>query len=288
MGLSVRCECGREMPVHAGQAGTEITCSCGTTVRVPLLSELRHQAGEEDDALGLAEAVHAMMTDDPAPERTAPLRVRLVKILLGVFLVFTLIGLARLIIAYEVRRLQLGRVRAPEEEGEPSQHASAADLAKLRELARLYEESKQQSWQVIEPFNAYQAGEIHADELVRAVAKPAGSLVKKYVRMLEIAQSLEDQTEQRKVLIEFSTLVLLRHRGFTTMVEGIGEDDPAKIEAGRRLFEDARRDLLKLAIERLPQDSEEREMLRKLLEAYEASQVSRSPRPDTVVRIASS
>jgi tetratricopeptide (TPR) repeat protein len=41
MPYSLRCTCGRELPFHAGQAGTEIACACGMLASVPSLSEIR-------------------------------------------------------------------------------------------------------------------------------------------------------------------------------------------------------------------------------------------------------
>jgi hypothetical protein len=40
------CKCGRHIPVEERQAGTEVTCvSCGMTIPVPALSELRGMPG---------------------------------------------------------------------------------------------------------------------------------------------------------------------------------------------------------------------------------------------------
>ena len=41
MGFSIRCTCGRDVPFHAGQAGTEVACPCGLVVPVPSLGEIR-------------------------------------------------------------------------------------------------------------------------------------------------------------------------------------------------------------------------------------------------------
>jgi hypothetical protein len=46
MAYTVRCLCGNQLEVTAGQAGTQVACTCGKTVTVPRLSELRSQAGE--------------------------------------------------------------------------------------------------------------------------------------------------------------------------------------------------------------------------------------------------
>lgn len=49
MPYSVRCSCGKDVEVTAGQAGTDVACACGNTITVPRLSELRSQAGESAD-----------------------------------------------------------------------------------------------------------------------------------------------------------------------------------------------------------------------------------------------
>ncbi len=46
MGYSVRCECGKTLPVVTGQAGTLIRCGCSRSVEVPPLRELRISAGQ--------------------------------------------------------------------------------------------------------------------------------------------------------------------------------------------------------------------------------------------------
>jgi hypothetical protein len=45
MQLHVPCECGEDVPVTEGEAGSRISCCCGRTVVVPSLRELRRQAG---------------------------------------------------------------------------------------------------------------------------------------------------------------------------------------------------------------------------------------------------
>src|SRR5262245_55808052 len=46
MPYSIRCQCGNQLEVTAGQAGSQVACPCGKTIDVPRLSELRSQAGE--------------------------------------------------------------------------------------------------------------------------------------------------------------------------------------------------------------------------------------------------
>lgn len=42
----VKCECGNEYPVTAGQAGSSFPCACGRTVQVPSLGTLKRSVGE--------------------------------------------------------------------------------------------------------------------------------------------------------------------------------------------------------------------------------------------------
>lgn len=272
MAMSVKCPCGRAIPVSAGQAGAEVVCSCGQAVRVPLLTELRRASGEASDPSELAQALHAMLTDDPAPKPMPRLGIRVAKALLGVFLVFVLIGIAQLIIAFEARRLQTGQV-APSgrDDIESSEESAGADLAKIREFVRIYAESKEESWAIVEPLNAYFAGEIDADQLVHAVAEPAESVHKKYTRMMAIARSLGHETSNREALVELSRLVISRHRGLMMMLEAIANDDSAKTEVARRIMRDAQLDILRLSADNLPDDSEEAQRLRDLLQAQEGS-----------------
>src|SRR4051794_16324294 len=46
MAYSVRCECGKTHPVSAAHCGTTWACTCGRTITVPSLSQLRAEAGE--------------------------------------------------------------------------------------------------------------------------------------------------------------------------------------------------------------------------------------------------
>lgn len=49
MGLTytVNCDCGKPISVTSASAGSSITCECGAEVKVPGLSQLRRQAGQE-------------------------------------------------------------------------------------------------------------------------------------------------------------------------------------------------------------------------------------------------
>jgi hypothetical protein len=46
----VECSCGNKLPVEMGQAGGQITCSCGNLVDVPPLRKLRHLPPAETEA----------------------------------------------------------------------------------------------------------------------------------------------------------------------------------------------------------------------------------------------
>jgi len=50
MAFSIRCTCGREIPLHAGQAGTQLHCECGLVLSVPSLGEIRQLQEEEPAA----------------------------------------------------------------------------------------------------------------------------------------------------------------------------------------------------------------------------------------------
>ena len=44
--LNLPCECGKRVPVAEASAGSVVQCSCGRTLQVPRLSELRRMAAE--------------------------------------------------------------------------------------------------------------------------------------------------------------------------------------------------------------------------------------------------
>jgi hypothetical protein len=43
MQVCLSCECGKQIPVSEGAAGTSLSCDCGRTIRVPSLGELRRR-----------------------------------------------------------------------------------------------------------------------------------------------------------------------------------------------------------------------------------------------------
>ncbi len=47
MDYFITCDCGQRIQVATCQAGEQIACKCGQTIKVPALSELRMQAGEQ-------------------------------------------------------------------------------------------------------------------------------------------------------------------------------------------------------------------------------------------------
>jgi len=67
MEYGVKCECGRQQPVTASQAGLRLACSCGREVSVPSLRSLRVAAGQpvtETPEL----VIKAMLRDGRVPE----------------------------------------------------------------------------------------------------------------------------------------------------------------------------------------------------------------------------
>ena len=42
------CECGKQVPVSEGAAGTSLPCTCGRAIKVPSLGELRQRVTEGD------------------------------------------------------------------------------------------------------------------------------------------------------------------------------------------------------------------------------------------------
>jgi hypothetical protein len=48
MQVCLTCECGKEVPVSEGAAGTSLACDCGRSIRVPSLGELRRRVAGGD------------------------------------------------------------------------------------------------------------------------------------------------------------------------------------------------------------------------------------------------
>jgi len=67
MSYSTSCECGQTHPVSASQAGTELNCSCGRRVSVPLLSELRQAAGQRAYETSTIDEIRRMLRDGDLP-----------------------------------------------------------------------------------------------------------------------------------------------------------------------------------------------------------------------------
>lgn len=68
MSYTTSCACGRTFPVSASQAGTELNCSCGRRVSVPLLSELRQAAGQRAYETSTIDEIRRMLRDGDLPE----------------------------------------------------------------------------------------------------------------------------------------------------------------------------------------------------------------------------
>ena len=67
MSYFTSCECGRTYPVSASQAGTELGCSCGRRISVPLLSELRRSAGQRAYETSTIDEIRRMLRDGELP-----------------------------------------------------------------------------------------------------------------------------------------------------------------------------------------------------------------------------
>src|SRR5687768_7220973 len=67
MNYFVDCECGVRHPLVATQAGTSLACGCGRQVAVPLLSQLRRQAGQDAYITNAAERVAKTLSDGRVP-----------------------------------------------------------------------------------------------------------------------------------------------------------------------------------------------------------------------------
>lgn len=65
--FSVACDCGRVLPVTASMCGQIIHCTCGATVTVPRLSELRRAAGLEGLSLGVINRIRTLYADGLLP-----------------------------------------------------------------------------------------------------------------------------------------------------------------------------------------------------------------------------
>jgi hypothetical protein len=73
MNFSVNCECGRAVAVSATSAGSRLACTCGRTVDVPTLSELRRNAGLNPIPLNAAESIQKLVVLGELPnEKTCP------------------------------------------------------------------------------------------------------------------------------------------------------------------------------------------------------------------------
>src|ERR1700687_1888932 len=70
MQLHVPCECGEDVPVTEGEAGSRTTCRCGRTIVVPSLRELRRQAGVPGQGLGPELVLETLLLAGKLPEET--------------------------------------------------------------------------------------------------------------------------------------------------------------------------------------------------------------------------
>ena len=67
MTFSILCDCGKRMEVTGSQAGTDMVCSCGRTVSIPLLSQLRQMAGKDAYEAGTIDTINRMIREGELP-----------------------------------------------------------------------------------------------------------------------------------------------------------------------------------------------------------------------------
>ncbi len=71
MDFSVACSCGKSTTVSEGAAGSRFDCSCGQSIAVPSLTDLRVQAGLPPQAPNPTAAIPFMVADGELPTMTA-------------------------------------------------------------------------------------------------------------------------------------------------------------------------------------------------------------------------
>jgi len=64
---SVECACGESNAVAQSQAGSTISCSCGQSLEVPRLSELRQSAGEQAYESGIMDVIQRKVASGELP-----------------------------------------------------------------------------------------------------------------------------------------------------------------------------------------------------------------------------
>ena len=64
---AVDCPCGKVISVAASMAGSSVTCSCGASVAVPRLSELRQRIGQGAFESGTIDTIHRMIDTGELP-----------------------------------------------------------------------------------------------------------------------------------------------------------------------------------------------------------------------------
>ena len=67
MEFTVRCDCGRLLPVTSASVGSEVRCACGQINSVPNLSELRLQAGKSSYQVSIAERINNLVASGELP-----------------------------------------------------------------------------------------------------------------------------------------------------------------------------------------------------------------------------
>src|SRR5262249_42237017 len=67
MDLSVTCDCGKNIKVSAAQSGSGLNCSCGRTIDVPALGELRRLAGHSRYDVGIVDRLRQLSSEGSLP-----------------------------------------------------------------------------------------------------------------------------------------------------------------------------------------------------------------------------
>jgi hypothetical protein len=143
------------------------------------------------------------------------------------------------------------------------------DKNKCEEILRLKQQVTQLNWKLVTPFYQYQAGNVDAEELRRQTAEPEEAILRLATRMCELANDIDDTTLRRRIL-ELTTAVLQRQRGFSMMIEGIVRGDESRLSQGEKLFEEGRNKAIAAVVSLDDSDSPEAVHLRRLLDAYES------------------
>ncbi|MCA9269712.1 MAG: hypothetical protein KDA41_14630 [Planctomycetales bacterium] len=71
MQYAVPCQCGHRVEVSATQAGATVKCTCGASLDVPTLSQLRRSAGQASYEAGVIDTIRRMIDEQSLPSMSA-------------------------------------------------------------------------------------------------------------------------------------------------------------------------------------------------------------------------